>query len=157
MHKVSMGVLCIMIMVIFGATAGMAGNETAAADQDTLCIPMGDLTLAPPETVEARRASVVFPHATHFNYACMTCHHQWDGKEPVQSCGTTGCHDLNVPPEPGNHDDQISYYKNAFHKNCIGCHRKIKAWNKKVAMAVDGSDKQVRPTGPTGCTQCHPQ
>jgi hypothetical protein len=151
MHKVSIVLLCIAGVVVFGIALGMAGDE------ETMCIPMGDLTLEPPETVEAKRAPVDFPHTVHFEYACMTCHHQWTAEEPIQSCETSGCHDLDTPPEPDSDDESIMYFKNAFHKSCLGCHREIKALNKKVAMTMGGSENRVRPTGPTGCTQCHPK
>ena len=151
MHRVAVFLLCIVGVVVFGITSGMAGDE------ETMCIPMGDLTLEPPDTVEAKRTPVEFPHTVHFEYACKTCHHQWTAKEPIQSCGTSGCHDLDTPPKPGNDDEAIFYFKKAFHENCLGCHREIKALNKKVSMSMGGSDNRIRPTGPTGCTQCHPK
>ena len=157
MHKVSIVLLCIMVVAVFGIASGMAGNEVVSSDEETMCIPMGVLSLAPPEEVDAKRTAVDFPHATHFDFSCMECHHQWSAEEPIQSCGTSGCHDLNTQPKPDSGDEPIMYYKKAYHQMCLGCHREMKALNKKVAMTLKGSETRVKSTGPTGCIQCHPK
>jgi hypothetical protein len=158
MHKILTAILCMTILVVGGISLGMAGDDATSSNEETMCIPLGVLSLEPPDSVEAIRSPVAFPHALHFNFACMECHHQWTAEEePIQSCGTSGCHELDVPPEPDSGDDAILYYKNAFHNLCIGCHREIKTLNKKVAMTMGSSEKQVKSTGPTGCIQCHPK
>ena len=158
MHKILTVLLCMTIMVVGGISLGMAGEEAASNSEETMCIPLGVLSLEPPDTVEAKRSPVDFPHTLHFNLACMECHHQWTAEEePIQSCGTSGCHELDAPPDPDSGDDAIMYYKNAFHDLCLGCHREIKALNKKVAMTLGGSEEQMQTTGPTGCILCHPK
>ena len=122
----------------------------AAESEEVMCIPVRTITLDPPETVEAQRSSVEFPHPTHFAFSCQTCHHQWDGNSQVQSCTTAGCHDLDTPPEALEKTEAqtvstMAYYKTAFHAQCIGCHKTIKARNQNTA------------SGPTGCIGCHPR
>ncbi|MEJ2660551.1 MAG: cytochrome c3 family protein [Desulfobacteraceae bacterium] len=99
---------------------------------------MGEITL---ESLaeDAKRSEVTFPHAAHFSYNCQQCHHKWNGKAAIQSCTTSGCHDLDKVPMDENGKPvkdkvlQARYYKNAFHAACIGCHKKIKLktrrWN----------------------------
>ena len=157
MHRIVTVFLCITIIAV-GCISIVTASDNATADSEQMCIPLGTITLAPPESVEAKRSEVDFPHDLHFNFACMECHHQWTAEEePIQSCGTSGCHELDAPPEPDSGDDAIMYYKNAFHDLCLGCHREIKALNKKVAMTLGGSEEQVQTTGPTGCILCHPK
>ncbi|MEJ2097535.1 MAG: cytochrome c3 family protein, partial [Deltaproteobacteria bacterium] len=80
------GVILIGVIAVGGVIAGDA--------EDTLCIPMGTLLIEPPDGVEAKRSPVDFPHSIHFDYTCKTCHHTWDGENPILSCTTSGCHDL---------------------------------------------------------------
>lgn len=158
MHKILAAFLCTIIVVVGGISLGIADSETASDSEETMSVPMGVLTLEPPDSVEPKRSPVEFPHARHFNYACMDCHHQWSPEDgPIQSCGTSGCHELDTPPEPANGDDAILYYKNAYHNLCLGCHREIKAFNKKVATTMGGAEDQIRSNGPTGCILCHPK
>ena len=157
MHKFISGLLCITIVAGWCFSLVMA-DDKAALDNGQMCIPLGVISLEPPETVEAKRSPVDFPHALHFDYACMECHHQWSATdETIQSCGVSGCHELDAPPEPDSGDDPILYYKNAYHVMCIGCHKEIKAVNKKIAMTMGQTGEQLKPTGPTGCIQCHPK
>ena len=157
MHRIVTGLLCITIVAV-GCISIVAAGDEAVTDNGQMCIPLGIITIAPPESVEAKRAAVDFPHDRHFNFACMECHHQWTaGEGTIQSCGASGCHELDAPPEPDSGDDAILYYKNAYHGLCIDCHKEIKAVNKKIAMTMAGSGQQMKSTGPTGCILCHPK
>ena len=157
MHKTGMVSLCMvaLVMLIFVIAApGYAEEE--------LCVPMGKLTLEPPSGVTQKRASVEFPHALHFGYACQQCHHTWKGESEIKSCTTSGCHDqLGTPenPETGNPDTTkaVQYYKKAFHERCIGCHKEIKQKNEALELAEKKLDRPLMKTGPTGCIQCHPK
>ena len=153
MQKVTLAVATGMMVLIL-----VWGPVVSAEDE--MCVPMGDITLSP-LTQEAQRSEVTFPHAVHFSYSCQQCHHKWDRETPIASCGTSGCHDLAELPkdEQGRvtTDPQlkIRYYKNAYHSMCIGCHKEIKQHNQKAeAMQLAGAT--IKPTGPTGCIQCHP-
>ena len=132
----------------------------AVSAEEEMCVPMGEITLSP-LTDEPERSEVAFPHAVHFSYNCQQCHHKWDLETPITSCGTSGCHDLAELPKDdqgrvtADAEQKIRYYKNAFHSSCIGCHKEIKKENLKAeAMQLAGA--VIKPTGPTGCIQCHP-
>jgi len=170
MPKKGIFVLIVILVIAFGSsmliaqedtTGDMAGQEKSDGE---MCVPMGIITLQPPESVEAKRSPVDFPHAAHFaHYDCRTCHHKWEGPTAIQSCTASGCHDLDKSPEltPGKKIDQslmARYYKNAFHGQCIDCHKKIRIENKEMENALTAgikSPKIVVP-GPTSCIQCHP-
>lgn len=75
---------------------------------------------------------VTFSHGQHMSVNCVTCHHTWDGKSPVQGCNEDGCHSDTV-----NRADSMSYYK-AFHsrdseQSCLGCHIKL---NEKATKKI---------------------
>ena len=89
-----------------------------------------------------QRAAVTFPHELHMGeYDCLTCHHKYqDGENildedeleegnPAIRCAT--CH--NSAARTGLRD--------AFHRQCIGCHRKLR---------IAGET-----TGPELCGECH--
>ena len=87
---------------------------------------------APPEGNVTLKLSgkkeCTFDHATHAKNAksCKDCHHKDEaGKE--QKCTT--CH----TPEG---KDGVINAKKAYHKQCIGCHKKVTK-------------------GPVKCTECH--
>ena len=72
-------------------------------------------------------------HAETLKIDCLKCHHTWKKGE------TTGklcmeCHKAKA-------EGKALAAKDAFHKDCKGCHDEAKKANK--------------PAGPTGCTQCH--
>jgi len=140
---------------------GLVWASLLIAD-DEMCVPMGEITLAS-LAKDAQRSEVTFPHAVHFSYACQECHHKWNKIEAIQSCTTSGCHDLDKAPvdEKGKpvKDKVIKarYYKNAYHDNCIGCHKEIKMKNRAMEASKAALGEKLPPTGPTGCIQCHPK
>lgn len=146
-------IIILAVFFLVGGTIGLA--------QDEMCVPMGDITLAPLAD-KPLRSQVDFPHALHFAYKCQECHHTWNGQGLITGCTASGCHDLNKSPvtssgKPVSDPVQlIRYYKNAYHQKCIGCHKEIAAHNKKLEVARIGS-QTISPTGPTGCKECHPQ
>ncbi len=130
----------------------------ALAQQEQMVVPLGSFSIDPPAA--GQRSSVQFPHSAHFDYSCKQCHHKWKGDEPIVGCMTQGCHDLEKMPakEAGKNVDPVlkmRYFKNAFHKQCIGCHRQIKLNNKKLEMTKAGIEGRLPATGPTGCNGCH--
>ena len=72
-------------------------------------------------------------HSTEYKVACTECHHVYkDGKnvwkegDEVQKC--SACHDVKKKK------DGAMKLKNAFHKNCKTCHKKLgKGPEKKCA------------------------
>ena len=83
----------------------------------------------------AKMAPVPFSHPIHTEKAkteCVSCHHK--DKDPKQPGGCVPCHDIKevkngAPPA-----------KDAYHKNCINCHKEASA---------KGS------TAPVKCNDCH--
>ena len=149
-------ILVVILSVVIGVVCGSAMVVTGSESGEDLCIPLGVLVLEAPDGVEAKRAPVEFPHSQHFGISCMDCHHNWDGGTENLSCSTSGCHDLTEAPKKGEEDLATRYYKNAFHKSCIGCHKKIKEENKKAEMLNMPLNGELPRTGPTGCNKCHP-
>lgn len=112
--KIIIGItVAIIILFVVLAVSGVF----AAKDKIVYDVPYGKVT---------------FNHSTH-KIDCLKCHHDWKSDQ------TSGklCKDCHKAKTEGK---AISA-KEAFHKNCKGCHDELKKANK--------------PTGPTGCTQCH--
>jgi hypothetical protein len=138
-----------LILVFTGMVAGVAADEE-------LCIPLGDIEISAPPDVEPLRSSVTFPHSLHFDINCKTCHHEWAGDEvDTLGCATSGCHDYTENPQ--DQSEAILYYKNAYHKSCIGCHKAMKDENKRKEMTNLPVSGAMAKTGPTSCVGCHPK
>jgi hypothetical protein len=156
MRGIGLFVLCGVLSMAVGV------SRAVSEDLDELCIPMQILVLEPLSGAEQHRSSVQFPHATHFDYACKRCHHDWNGKTEVQNCTTSGCHDQVKTPKfdatkEASETMAIKYYKKAFHELCIGCHKDIKQKNKELEFSQKTLTVALAKTGPTGCIQCHPK
>lgn len=159
MRKISVVILGLIMFAILGSSIHVAGENTGG---DEMCVPMGNILLEPPESVEAKKSSVDFPHTRHFSFDCRTCHHQWEGDSQIQTCTVSGCHDLEQSPIKAGKEKidktvAFRYYKIAFHKLCISCHKKMKIENKKKEMSLSILTTQLPNTGPTGCIKCHPK
>jgi hypothetical protein len=148
MNKFFVATVCMLTVGLF-ISAVSAGQGKS----DNLCIPLGAISLSAPEGVEAKKSPVDFPHAVHFNYNCMECHHEWKGNTENLSCTTSGCHDSieSVKDQPWR------YYKTAYHNQCIVCHKEIKETNKKLEMSKKEIQGVQPKTVPTGCIECHPK
>ncbi len=163
MRSLSLVGIVLLIGVIACASLGIAvAEEKAVVEKNEMCVPMGGITLEPPDSVAARRAAVDFPHSQHMTLRCNDCHHTWNGAEPVTGCLTSGCHDLDALPrkEDGKSVDKAQahrYYKNAFHGQCIGCHKTMKVNIREMAKTLASIDDKLPTTGPTGCIECHPK
>ncbi len=161
MRSQSYRVAFVGVVLLIGIVA-CASLGIAVAGDEEMCVPMGVIPLEPPDSVEAKRATVEFQHSRHFVLACNTCHHTWEGDEPVTGCMTTGCHDLDTLPRKEDSkvidkDLAFRYYKNAYHGQCIGCHKRMKLEIQKMANTLAGIDGELPATGPTGCIECHPK
>ena len=135
---------------------------SAEETMDALYLPVGTLTISAPRGLVPRRAPVAFPHSRHFDYNCKSCHHTWDGHNPVNNCTTSGCHDLVEP----SRDDQgrvksatedMRYFKTAYHQNCITCHKALKSKRHALEKTRALITEPLPKTGPTGCVECHPR
>ena len=148
----------IVVIVTFGLSLIVSGQETA----EEICIPMGSFKIDPPEGVTARRPSVDFPHSRHFDYSCNACHHKWDHEGPIVGCATSGCHDVLKPPKKNQKNAEqknvaMRYFKNAYHNNCLDCHKSIRKQNIEAEKKLRLSDKdtKLKKAGPLSCKNCH--
>jgi hypothetical protein len=168
LNRIRIYLPCIFLAMIFGSETVVIGQGPA----EKMCIPK-IIIIQPPETVEAKRNSVEFPHTSHFKFPCRKCHHTWKGDAAIVNCTTSGCHDVTVSPIKSKKKGSkkvkaMRYYKTAYHTLCIGCHRDIKLKNK----ALEESNRKLiyklrypgrKPTyklqyhGPTSCSRCHPK
>lgn len=162
MKKGTYLILC-LALVCSAIVLTMSSSIFADDDGPTLCIPVGDITISAPESVEAKRLPVTFPHAAHFAYNCKECHHYWENDDSLQSCTAEGCHDYDESARINakskvDETDAILYYKEMYHTKCIGCHKDIKQANAKTSKAIRIVSKtpDMQPTGPTSCVKCHP-
>ncbi len=158
MDRLRVVVFCFIVVLVCGSSLAVVAQDA----EDKLCIPMDSIEIAPPESVEAKRSSVAFPHALHFDFSCQTCHHKWEKDANLTGCMTSGCHDLEVSPKKGTDtakvaDAGMKYYKTAYHSMCIGCHKEIKKQNKALAASGKVLTDKLPNTGPTGCNGCHPK
>lgn len=159
MLKISLGVFCLVLAIIFGNALVVTGSN----DAEEMCIPMGTILLEPLEGVEAKRTPVDFHHPTHFGFSCQSCHHKWvDTNKPIEGCSTTGCHDVAEAPkksETGKIDKDLAarYYKTAYHNLCIGCHKEMQVQNKALEMSGRILKENLPNAGPIGCIGCHPK
>jgi hypothetical protein len=120
-----------------------------------LSIPLGVINIEAPEGVEATRGSVGFPHGLHFQFACKSCHHDWDGESEVEACSS--CHSETEPSGTRNIKDEANqmYYLAAYHNACVSCHRDTDK-KRKAAMAQGNIDKADLPkAAPVNCKGCH--
>ena len=160
MWKSTMALVALFTVLTAGGLRAVAENKETT--MDAIYVPVGRLVLAPPVGVIPKRSAVAFPHSRHFGYTCQTCHHKWSGHSPVQSCTASKCHDQLSASVKTNRmlqyrPESMGYYKYAFHKQCIGCHREIKAQNVRSARSGKTLREPLQATGPTGCVDCHPR
>jgi hypothetical protein len=151
MKKLFVVLLCIIAMGYY------IGTVNAEQGEEKLCIPLGTITISPPEGVEAKRSPVEFPHSVHFNYGCKECHHKWTGNTEDLSCMASGCHDSSTSLLKTDKDQAYRYFKTAYHNQCIVCHKDIKETNEKLEMSKQNIKDNLPKTGPTGCVECHPK
>ena len=152
--------------VVLGVfTAGLIGGIQAfsgSTASEEMCLPMGVIVLKAPEGVQSQRSEVKFPHSRHFDVSCVTCHHTWGLTDSIVGCMTSGCHDATEPPkrkagQPADEESSSAYFKNAYHKLCINCHKQLKAKNLELQKSLAGLNKKLPATGPVTCSGCHPK
>ena len=157
MRRKGFGMLVLALAVMLAVVLQVYGAEKIAE----MCVPMGIITLNSPEGVEAKKSPVEFPHTRHFATDCKVCHHTWQGEEKIKSCTASNCHDQIKAPQKSKSylsysDVSITYFKYAYHKMCIGCHREIKIQNLALEKSYQIEEEQISAAGPSGCVECHP-
>jgi hypothetical protein len=176
MKRMNTIILCLILFLIYGGATALSSmdNDSDAPEMDTdhdasaselghayIKVPIGDIELKAPDDITTKRSPVDFPHSKHFTYTCYTCHHTWEGDEPIKTCSSSGCHDqLERPkgtdgkqPDP---EEEITYFKEAFHQMCLACHKEIQEQNLKLEMSLKQIKGKLPKGGPTGCVDCHP-
>ena len=163
MPRIRILILCLVMVLILGFALEVVGKDTDSGQQNLkMCVPLGILVLKPDASVEQKKSAVEFDHSKHFVYDCKACHHKWDIKKEITNCTTSQCHDLlQSPPKPTKYleytETGIKYYKYAFHRRCVGCHKEIKNKRNKMEMSFQTLESKLPNTGPTGCIGCHPK
>jgi hypothetical protein len=76
-------------------------------------------------------------------------------RKPITGCMTSGCHDLETLPrkEDSKKVDKAlayRYYKNAYHGQCIGCHKSMKLEIEKSAKTLASMDNPAPKQVPRG-------
>ena len=149
------GAIFVLVIIL------LTGPSINADDRlDAISVPVGTIVLNPPSDIVSVRSPVAFPHSLHFTYACNQCHHKWDGLTQVKTCMATGCHDALDPPKKSEkaleYDlEAMPYFKYAYHKRCISCHKDIQIKNQASEKSIMGTGGTVSNTGPVGCVGCH--
>jgi hypothetical protein len=110
-------------------TGAFAQYDKELKEVITLDVPYGKVTFSHKKHIERIRP-IAF---NKMKYECTECHHTWN-KGEITGKLCEDCHKVKA-------EGKIISAKDAYHKDCIGCHEKAK--------------KASKLTGPTGCTQCH--
>jgi len=117
--------LLVAVIFVFGAMAAVTMAEVnKGAEKYTI------------DKCQKKKPVVPFNHYQHQKIqgvTCKACHHEMEEGKTPKSCFE--CHQCKKGEAPAA--------KIAFHKNCKGCHVKMKKEGKK--------------TGPTSCVKCHPK
>jgi hypothetical protein len=156
-NRIGWVVLLVVSMVLFGVVQAFSGPAKNGND----CFGEETYQLKPPEGVQAKRGAVKFPHQAHFDFACVKCHHTFDGSDAPMGCATSGCHDAGAAPirtGKSASTEDMSYFKNAYHQTCwLGCHKELRTKNTALqkAAAAQGTKAKLIKTGPTTCDGCH--
>ncbi|MBI9075419.1 MAG: cytochrome c3 family protein [Desulfatibacillum sp.] len=150
----------LMFALIVFMVSGLMVHAGMRVEKDNgeICAPIQTMILYPPEDVEARQPDVRFPHATHFDYSCKTCHHMWEGDSGMDAC--MDCHDTTeYVSRKAPKEEYIMYYQAAYHGLCRDCHADIGRKNKEIKKENLGKSEEEQaallPNGPKSCRTCH--
>ncbi|MBW2367359.1 MAG: cytochrome c3 family protein [Deltaproteobacteria bacterium] len=133
------------IMELYHAGCIDCHNEQLAADQKAGPVVCAGCHIKTPQTVSSRLPigmdkSLHYRHSKAMDNKCEACHHEYDeaAKKLVYVKGKEGtcryCHQAQTV------DNKIAD-RQAFHMDCVDCHRKITA--------------QSKTAGPMECAGCH--
>jgi hypothetical protein len=137
----------------------ITGNSLIFAQEsmENFQLPTGTFMLTAPAHSQTKMTSVVFPHSTHFQFSCKSCHHEWDQASPVEGCAAAGCHENLWASPPGTTplgSKRIKSLTGAYHKVCRDCHRSELEKLKDQGMST--KEAMSRFTAPIACEGCHP-
>ena len=74
MHRIHIGAMCLLMVLILGVSLEATGQDTDAGEQkiEDMSVPMGVIVLKPDESVEQKKSSVAFNHPQHFIFRRRT-------------------------------------------------------------------------------------
>jgi len=118
--------LMLMMALITGLLFLTVGVLTATDVPDEVCIenPGYKKDKYGPSKLSHKK------HSVEYKAACVKCHHEnkeWKDGDPVKKCAE--CHD------PIKKQGKTVKLKNAYHKNCITCHKEMIAAGKATKKA----------------------
>ena len=88
-------------------------------------------------------------HSKDLGLACSDCHHEYEEGSGVKPQLCSDCH------EPGGHDDAMLNRRQAFHKQCIGCHEEIGITPGKKDCAGCHAPRKRADAFHGQCIKCH--
>ncbi|MBN2125483.1 MAG: cytochrome c3 family protein [Deltaproteobacteria bacterium] len=131
----------LLIGLFFLSTAVLTAADNSDEEQE----PPDEIVISNEGYRQDRKGPVTFTHLNHaedYDVSCKECHHDYDeGKniwemgDPVTRC--VECHD------PLESDGNLIKLMLAYHRNCIGCHKKLV----KEGISEEAPYKK--------CYQCH--
>ena len=64
MHRIHIGVVCLLMVLILGVSLEATGKDKDAGEQkvENMSVPMGVIVLKPDESIEQKKSSVQFNH-----------------------------------------------------------------------------------------------
>ena len=133
----------------------LAAYSVSAATQQKL--PGDDLVIP---SVDAKWGPVKFTHQQHIPFSdCTYCHHTNKGltlagfnskPEKVPLCSECHFREEGNAKTPKNADGTELWSKEAYHSNCIDCHK-----GEITKKPKDAGPVTKQGEGPTKCAACH--
>lgn len=130
--------ICAAIVSFVAAQVLFAAD--APGDDYVITAPKGMKVKPKGDKPGKLQKTVPFAHSKHATVKCETCHHTLAKDKVAKKCTTSGCHDSLEFRDAANAKD-IKLVENAYHNQCIKCHKDLK--------------KAGKPTGPSACGKCH--
>ncbi len=154
--KLKMLVVVLFAVMSISGFSGRVFSESAAMQGQKL--PGDDLIIP---SVDEKWGQVKFTHQQHLAFSdCTFCHHTNKGltlesfkagkSEKIPFCADCHLRKEGDPKTPKNADGTELWSKEAYHFNCIDCHKGEITRKPKDAGAVLKQGE-----GPTKCAACH--
>ena len=156
--KVKMLILACFALVCLGQLLARWATTSAGAAAPQQKLP-GDSLIIP--SVDEKWGQVKFTHQQHLAFSdCTYCHHSNKGltlenfnagkAEKVPQCAECHARKEGETKTPKNADGTEVWSKEAYHVNCIDCHKGEITKKPKEAGAIKKQGE-----GPTKCAACH--
>jgi hypothetical protein len=151
-------IACFVAACSFHAATAMFPGR-AAAQGDSQKMP-GKMTIP---SVDEKWGPVAFDHNQHLAFSsCLYCHHTNKGltletfnagkSEKIPLCASCHVRKEGEANTPKSADGTELWSKEAYHVNCIDCH---KGDIQRKPKGVGPEDVKKQGAGPTKCADCH--